>query len=209
MAKSKIVSFRVPYEAYAEILVKCSKSNIDISDHARERFFYDSEQSEKEQKRLSSELELCMVSFEQSMKDISTLSERLQEAETEQNRLSKELDSSLLALELAMSDITKMSEKAQEQDKELSQVKKELNTCKDATGTQIEKMKKESEDDKAEIKRLTKAFNDLSTSTSKNIESLQNDLKNALERIKKANAYCVANGVGTTLGLGIGDAIQF
>ena len=135
------------------------------------------------------------------------LSERLQEAETEQNRLSKELDSSLLALELAMSDITKMSEKAQEQDKELSQVKKELNTCKDATGTQIAKMKKESEDDKAEIKRLTKLYNDLGTSTSKNIETLENDLKTALKRIKNANEYCMANGVGTTLGFG--DVVQF
>ena len=208
MAKSKVVSFRVPYEDYAEILIKCSKSNIDISDHARERFFYDSEQSEQEQKRLSSELDLCMVSLQQSMSDVATLSERLQEAETEQNRLSKELDSSLLALELAMSDITKMSEKAQEQDKELAQVKKELNTCKDATGTQIAKMKKESEDDKAEIKRLTKAFNELGTSAAKNIETLQNDLKNALERIKKANAYCVKHGVGSGI-LGFDEVAQF
>ncbi len=37
-----------------------------------------------------------------------------------------------------------------------------------------------------EIKRLTKAFNDLGTSTSKKIETLENDLKNALKRIKEA-----------------------
>ena len=204
MAKSKIVSFRVPYEAYAEILIKCSKSNIDISDHARERFFYDSEQSEQEQKRLSSELDLCMVSLQQSMSDVATLSERLQEAETEQNRLSKELDSSMLALELAMSDVAKLSEKTQEQDKELAQVKKELNTCKDAKGTQSEELKNAN----IEIKRLTKAFNDLGTSTSKKIETLENDLKNALERVLAANQYCVDNGVrhGT---FGMGEYVQF
>ena len=208
MAKSKIVSFRVPYEAYAEILIKCSKSNIDISDHARERFFYDSEQSELEQKRLSSELDLCMVSLDQSIKDVAALSERLQEAETEQNRLSNELDSSMLALELAMADVSKLSEKTQEQDKELAQVKKELNTCKDANAAQIEKLKKATEDDKAEIKRLAGLYNELGTSAAKNIEKLENDLKNALERIKKANAYCVENEIGTGIFKG-NQIVQF
>lgn len=179
MAKSKVISVRVSYEAYAEILMKCSKENTDISDFIKDAVL---ESGHKDETiwQLNSEIELQKTVIELHKTEISEFQEVIKSHE--------------LALTTGVSEIERL--------------KKELEACKDATGTQIEKLKKAAEDDKAEIKRLTKLYNDLGTSTSKNIETLQNDLKNALQRVENANEYCVQNGIGTGIFAG-NQVVQF
>lgn len=183
MAKSKIISFRVPYTDYAQVLITCSKTNTDISDFARDKFYFDSQTVEnekqelqKENERLTGELNLATIGFEQSIKDLSKKEDRIQELEKEQERLTKELSDYATTSQGILTEYESQSKKYKE----------------------LEKAKNKAESDlKAELSQKDEKLSE----ALKKIETLE-------KRLINANNYCIENGIGTGI-FGTNEAVQF
>lgn len=215
MAKSKIISFRVPYEDYAQVLISCSKTNTDISDYAREKFYYSSAELEKELQNINNEWDKTHEMLMESRKSEGVKDDEIRELRESMQNIDNEnfaLKTQVKDLETEIGNHVLNDGLQKDRIKDLEQECKKLEKVLESCLAEGEKLKKENkslsqkiEDTKEALKTDYKAK---LGEKSKELAEMKGIIENLEKRLNNANTYCSENGIGTGF-LGTGEAVQF
>jgi len=165
--KTKIISFRVPYPDYAQMLLVCDKEDLEISEFAKEKFYLDKEKELEQIANLSHQRE-------QHLEKIKNLEALVQEK-----------GNVLASAEKKITSISKDLEGKEIQIKSLQESKK----------TDADLIKSYKSAAKTALKELDKLKGLVLKNDVKNKE-LRKNISDLETRLNSANDYCKEHLVG-------------